>query len=445
MNKVQFNYNNQDYFIQCNDNDKMGNIFSKILNKIEKSNNDIIFLYNGIKVNEELTFDECINEEDRDNNKMNLKIIKKEPEIENDIIVNNNINNSNNINEYYSVKDKYENIDIKKIKVFLQYQTLNEINNMFILRDGRILTNQTVHYGDGEEKDDDDYSHDGENKLCIYSIKNNKFKCDINIDSIDRVHLTDCIEMSDGNVIMVFIDQIKIVKIHQKFIEEILTINKEKAFIKEFFYKENFYIKYLADEQPPQAKGFFKHICLVYDHYLCKYENGKLTNYKKLNDLFKKEKIKKISQITSNEYALLSIKKGNNDYIIFYDMCSDKKIKKLKIGNGEGYEELFLLNKDNLIVFRGKSIILIDTYKRNIKRILTCDIDIDAYEFTPLNEKAFLISGDEYIYLLNLIEPNYIVLKGKAKLIGGYEKPLRYPGNKLICYNRDNNNIILIS
>lgn len=442
MNKVQFNYNNQDYFIQCNDNDKMGNIFSKILNKIEKSNNDIIFLYNGIKVNEELTFDECINEEDRDNNKMNLKIIKKEPEIENDIIVNNNINNSNNINEYYSVKDKYENIDIKKIKVFLQYQTLNEINNMFILRDGRILTNQTVHYGDGEEKDDDDCSHGGENKLCIYSIKNNKFKCDINIDS---VQLSDCIEMSDGNVIMVFIDQIKIVKIHQKFIEEILTINKENAFIKEFFYKENFYIKYLADEQPPQAKGFFKHMFLVYDHYLCKYENGKLTNYKKLNDLFKKEKIKKISQITSNEYALLSIKKGNDDYIIFYDMCSDKKIKKLKIGNGEGYEELFLLNKDNLIVFRGKSIILIDTYKRNIKRILTCDIDIVTYEFTPLNEKAFLISGHEYIYLLNLIEPNYIVLKGKAKLIGSYEKPLRYPGNKLICYNRDNNNIILIS
>ena len=201
---------------------------------------------------------------------------------------------------------------------------------MFILRDGRILTNQTVHYGDGEKKEDDDYSHDCENKLCIYSIKNNKFKCDINIDS---VHLTDCIEMSDGNVIMVFIDQIKIVKIHQKFIEEILTINKENAFIKEFFYKENFYIKYLADEQPPQAKGFFMHMVLVYDHYLCKYENGKLTNYKKLNDLFKKEKIKKISQITSNEYALLSKKKGNNDYIIFYDMCSDKKIKKLKIGN----------------------------------------------------------------------------------------------------------------
>ena len=199
--------------------------------------------------------------------------------------------------------------------------------------------------------------------------------------------------MSDGNVIMVFIDQIKIVKIHQKFIEEILTINKEKAFIKEFFYKENFYIKYLADEQPPQAKGFFKHMFLVYDHYLCKYENGKLTNYKKLNDLFKKENIKKIYQITSNEYALLSKKKGNNDYIIFYDMCSDKKIKKLKIGNSERYTELFLLNKDNLIVFRGKSIILIDTYKRNIKRILTCDIDIDAYEFTPLNEKALNNKG----------------------------------------------------
>ena len=444
MSRVQFNYNNQDYFIQCNDDDKMSDIFSKILNKIGKNRNSIIFLYNGIKVNEELTFKECINEEDLENNQMNLKIIEKEQEIANNIIIN---NNTNNINEYYSMKDKYENIDIKKIKVFLQYQALNQIDYMFILRDGRILTNQTIYYGDGAEKEDDDCSKNRENKLCIYSIKNNKFKCDINID-FD--YLNDCKETSDGNVIMVLNGQIKIVKIHHKFIEEISTINKEKSSIIEFFYKDNFFIKYLADEQPPYAKGFFGYKYLVYDRYLYIYEKGKLNIYKKLNDLFKKEKIKQITQITSNEFALLSHKKGKisgyNDNIIFYDMCNDKTIKKLKIGDGEGYDDLFLLNKDNLIVFRGESIILIDTYKRNIKRIYNCDIDIDVYYgFTPLNETKFLISKHENIYLLTLVEPNYIiVLKGYAKLIGNYEKLLRYPGNKLICYNEDNN-IILIT
>ena len=74
----------------------------------------------------------------------------------------------------------------------------------------------------------------------------------------------------------------------------------------------------------------------------------------------------------------------------------------------------------------GKSIILIDTYKRNIKRIYNCDIYINVYYgFTPLNETKFLISKHENIYLLTLVEPNYIVLKGYAKLIGNYEKPLR--------------------
>ena len=437
MNRVLFNYNNQDYFIQCNGNDKMGNIFSKILNKLEKNNNKIIFLYNGIKVNEELTFDECINEADKNNNQMNLVMIKKEPEIVNNIITN------NNISEYYSMKDRYENIDLKKIQIFLQYQALNKINNMFILRDGRILTNQTIYYREGDEKEEEsDYSDDCENKLCIYSIKNTKFKCDINIDF---EYSNDCLEMSDGNVIMVFINKIKIVKIHQNFIEEILTLNKKSASILEFFYKENFLIKYLADEQPPQAKGFFGHRFLVYDKYLYKYEKGQLISYKKLNDLYKKENIKVISQINSNEYALLSTKKGiiygKNDYIIFYDMNADKKLKKLKIGNGERYGSLFLLNKDNLIAFKESSIILIDTHKRNIKKIFTSDIDI--YEFTFLNETTFLISRGELIYLFKLEGRDNIVLKGNAKLFGYYEKPIRFPGNKLICYNGENNIVLL--
>lgn len=168
MNRVLFTYLNQEYFIQCNNEDKMGNIFSKILNKLGQNNNDIIFLYNGIKVNEELTFDECVSDLDRDNNQMNLIMTKKEPELTNNITtINNNINNNvnpinnntnnintvnnvnndinniinNNIDEYYSMKDRYANLDINKIRINLQYQTLNGIDNLFILRDGRIITN----------------------------------------------------------------------------------------------------------------------------------------------------------------------------------------------------------------------------------------------------------------------------------------------------------------
>ena len=110
----------------------------------------------------------------------------------------------------------------------------------------------------------------------------------------------------------------------------------------------------------------------MYDQCLFKYENGNLISYKNLNELYKKEKVKAIAQINSNEYALLSQKKGvvygTNDYIIFYDMITDKKIKSLKIGNGERYGNLLLLNKENLIVFRDYSLVLIDVKNRKTNK-----------------------------------------------------------------------------
>ena len=463
MNRVLFTYLNQEYFIQCNNEDKMGNIFSKILNKLGQNNNDIIFLYNGIKVNEELTFDECVSDLDRDNNQMNLIMTKKEPELTNNITtINNNINNNvnpinnntnnintvnnvnndihniinNNIDEYYSMKDRYANLDINKIRINLQYQTLNGIDNLFILRDGRIITNQKVYYGDGDDEED------GENKLCVYSIKNNKIKCDINID---YQYSNNCIETSDGNVIMVFSDKIKIIKIHQKYIEEIQNLNLKKAKISVFFYKDNFLIKCLAENQPSKAKGFFADLFYVYDQCLFKYENGNLISYKNLNELYKKEKVKAIAQINSNEYALLSQKKGvvygTNDYIIFYDMITDKKIKSLKIGNGERYGNLLLLNKENLIVFRDYSLVLIDVKNRKTNKEFKYEMDI--YEFTLINETSFLYKQNGKICLYKLDGAHNIVQKGDAELTDSYEQLFRFPGNKLIGFT--NNNISLLS
>ena len=43
MNKIAFTYLNKDYFIQCNNDDKMSLILSKIYSKIDKSRDDISF------------------------------------------------------------------------------------------------------------------------------------------------------------------------------------------------------------------------------------------------------------------------------------------------------------------------------------------------------------------------------------------------------------------
>ena len=328
MNKVLFTYNDQDYYIQCKNDEKMGNIISKILNKLEKNNNDIIFLYNGIKVNEELTFDECANEIDRDNNQMCLIIIKKEHEIINNNIENNNINN----NElYYFMKDKYENFDIKKTRIILKYQSLNLINNMFILRDGRIITNQTICYG--YENSENVLEKGDNNKLCIYSIKNNKFICDMNID---YEFSNDCIEMRDGNVIMAFSDKIKIVKIHQNFIEKISTLYKKEPSLVGSFCVDYFMVKYLSDIQPSQEDDDKvkdenededeDEVEDEYDFYLCEYKKGELILYKEITDLLKNENVLYICPITSNVYALSCLMPKKIIYIIFYDMNNDKKL-----------------------------------------------------------------------------------------------------------------------
>ena len=54
MNKVDFIYNDNNYFIQCNNEDKMGDILTKFANKAGKNIKNFFFLYNGQIINEEL-------------------------------------------------------------------------------------------------------------------------------------------------------------------------------------------------------------------------------------------------------------------------------------------------------------------------------------------------------------------------------------------------------
>ena len=72
MVEVEFNYNENKNIIQCNLNDKMRDICQNYLNKINEDKNNIYFSYNGNagnNFNEELTFQEMINSENKKSKK----------------------------------------------------------------------------------------------------------------------------------------------------------------------------------------------------------------------------------------------------------------------------------------------------------------------------------------------------------------------------------------
>ena len=136
MAEVLFIFEGREIIIQCDTNDRMKDIINKCVTKI--GNDNLYFIYNGQKLNEELKFNEQANEIDKERNKMNIlvyennktikenKIISKEficPECDNNILIdikdykinykckNEHIKNNILINEYI----KTQIIDISKI------------------------------------------------------------------------------------------------------------------------------------------------------------------------------------------------------------------------------------------------------------------------------------------------------------------------------------------
>ena len=81
MAEVIFNYEGINTIIQCDENEKIEEIIKKILIKINNSqNNNLVYLYNGQKINNELTFKEQANELDKNRKKMYILAIIFEEE-----------------------------------------------------------------------------------------------------------------------------------------------------------------------------------------------------------------------------------------------------------------------------------------------------------------------------------------------------------------------------
>ena len=78
MAEIIFIYNGNKTNIQCNLDDKMKEICQKFAIKTQNDINIIYFIYNGNIINENLTFSEHINEEDKKKNIMNILVYDNE-------------------------------------------------------------------------------------------------------------------------------------------------------------------------------------------------------------------------------------------------------------------------------------------------------------------------------------------------------------------------------
>ena len=78
MAKVVFSYAGTEITIQCDKEDKMKNICNKFATKIDKNVNSLIFIYNGNKINYELTFKKQSNSMDNARNQMNVLVYQNE-------------------------------------------------------------------------------------------------------------------------------------------------------------------------------------------------------------------------------------------------------------------------------------------------------------------------------------------------------------------------------
>ena len=78
MAEIIFMYEGFNTTIQCYMNEKMRSIIDKFLLKIQNKENNLYYLYNGTKINYELTFNEQANDFDKNRKKMNIIVTKNE-------------------------------------------------------------------------------------------------------------------------------------------------------------------------------------------------------------------------------------------------------------------------------------------------------------------------------------------------------------------------------
>ena len=72
MNSTEFLFEGTSTLIQCNENDKLETIINKFCLKTEKNKNELVFLYGGHVINDQKTFNDLANPEDKQRKQISI-------------------------------------------------------------------------------------------------------------------------------------------------------------------------------------------------------------------------------------------------------------------------------------------------------------------------------------------------------------------------------------
>ena len=81
MASIEFKYNGSNTVIQCNEKDKMKDIINRFKTKMQLEKEKFLYLYGGTQINEELTFEETINKDSKDEKKMLILVESIDQEV----------------------------------------------------------------------------------------------------------------------------------------------------------------------------------------------------------------------------------------------------------------------------------------------------------------------------------------------------------------------------
>ena len=350
MAKVNFSFDGIKTEIQCLKEDKMKNICIKYASKIDKDINSLYFLYNGNKINYELTYYKQANSIDKRRLEMNILVfINGDLNLKKELKQNINRQNSDNL---------YDNFDIMVKKPILIINVhKNSICCSTVLNDGRIATS----------------SYD--KSIIIYN--NKTFKPDLIIkEHTGPVYYI--LLLSSGMLASCSNDKtIKIFNIKNNNYEVLQTLNYHKYSVFKIIELRN---KKLVSCSSDSS-------IIVYS----KYNNNK---YTKDYQISTNGSSHCVIQTKDNEICYYE----NNKYsICFFDLLERKIINNINkiifINVGHGYNFFNMITKDLLLITGTDKLYIINVIQHNLIRIINVPDSWYINVSCMLNKNTILTGG----------------------------------------------------
>ena len=132
MAKTEVLYNGTKIQIQCDENDKLETIFSKLGQKIEKKEDDLVFLYGGKLVDKNLTFNGLANSLDKERKTVSIIAVDDNDKKDNSTLLKENKELKEKLNEANKTieEQKKEIQELKNQISMIKSEDMKQINSL---------------------------------------------------------------------------------------------------------------------------------------------------------------------------------------------------------------------------------------------------------------------------------------------------------------------------